>query len=118
MNATILSDTDIRFDIHNGNRELPLILGLMPVLSQKNDPKTFVKNPDHAPLGAGPYIIDVHKIGHTITLKRNENYYAKDRVSSCLKFHFDKVKIDFLKMNKHLLRISEQGKVIFSMNLI
>lgn len=97
VTAKILSDDKIRFNIHNNNRELPLLLGLMPVLSHKNNRDDFGNPLALAPIGAGAYKIKEKAIGKNITLIRNEDYYGRDRPISCLRFHFDRVKIDFFK---------------------
>lgn len=61
------------------NRELPLIIGEMPVL-----PEHFFKGRDFSaplavpPVGSGPYRIAQFAFGRSITYERVKNYWAKD----------------------------------------
>ena len=63
----------MRFDFGGaGDRELPLILGLMPVLPKHAvDVATFEETSMTAPLGSGPYRVTAVKPGASVTLTRN-----------------------------------------------
>ena len=70
----------VRFDLAGANdRELPLILGLMPVLPRHAvDVATFEETSMTAPLGSGPYRITAVKPGASVTLTRNPDYWGRD----------------------------------------
>src|SRR5205085_10733874 len=68
----------VRFHFKNAdNRELPQILGQMPVLSKKYwADRDFTKTTLDPPLGSGPYKIDSLDAGRSITYRRVPNYWA------------------------------------------
>ncbi len=57
--AAVLDARTVRFDFAgSGDRELPLILGLMPVLPRHAiNPETFEETTLAPPIGSGPYVI-------------------------------------------------------------
>src|SRR5262249_51176286 len=57
--AEAVGEQAVRFDLSGSNdRELPLILGLMPVLAKHAvKPDTFEETSFQAPLGTGPYVV-------------------------------------------------------------
>ena len=66
------------------NRELPQIVGEMPVLSKAYwASRDFDKTTLEPPLGSGPYKIDAVDPGRSITYRRVPNYWAKDLPVQC-----------------------------------
>src|ERR1700726_2645758 len=62
-----------------GDRELPLILGLMPILPRHAvDVATFEETSMTAPVGSGPYRVTAVKPGASVTLTRNPDYWGRD----------------------------------------
>src|SRR5256885_1109092 len=58
VKAAAQGERTVRFDLAGDDRELPLILGLMPVLARHAvDPNTFEDTSMAAPVGSGPYTI-------------------------------------------------------------
>ena len=68
------------FDLSGANdRELPLILALMPVLPKhKIDVQTFEETTLAIPVGSGPYIVSEIKAGESITYRRNSDFWGND----------------------------------------
>src|SRR5215813_4111789 len=71
-------DRKVKFTFDgSGNREMPLIMGLMPVLPRHLiDAETFEKTSLAPPVGSGPYLVSEVKPGASITYKRNPNYWG------------------------------------------
>lgn len=94
-----LSDRSIKmtFDA-SGDREMPLILGLMPVLAEHaTDPETFERTTLSPLLGSGPYTIAKVDPGRSITYTRNADYWGKDLNVSRGRFNFDTVKFEYFR---------------------
>jgi peptide/nickel transport system substrate-binding protein len=89
----------VRFDFGGaGDRELPLILGLMPVLPQHAvDVATFEETSMTAPIGSGPYRVSAVKPGASVTLTRNPDYWGRDLPVNRGLWNFDEIKIDFYR---------------------
>ena len=61
----------------NGNRELPMILGELPVLPKHWwQGRDFDRPLTDPPLGSGPYRIGHFEFGRTMTLERVPDWWA------------------------------------------
>jgi peptide/nickel transport system substrate-binding protein len=89
----------VRFDLGGANdRELPLILGLMPVLPKHAvDVATFEETSMTAPLGSGPYRVTAVKPGASVTLTRNPDYWGRDLPINRGLWNFDEIRLDFYR---------------------
>lgn len=69
----------VRFTFNAKDRELPLILGLRPVLEKAQwDGKDFTASSLEAPIGSGPYVVGEFEPGRFITYKKNPDWWGKD----------------------------------------
>ena len=81
-----------------GNRELPLIIGQIPIL-----PAHFWKGKDFSksglviPLGSGPYQLKSFDAGKQVLFQRVENYWAKDIAVNKGRHNFDQIIIDYYR---------------------
>ncbi len=75
-----LDERRVKFTFSSGeNRELPLIIGQLPVLSKKYwRERDFAATTLETPVGSGPYRIERFESGRFIIYKRDENYWGKD----------------------------------------
>ncbi len=89
----------VRFDLTGANdRELPLILGLMPVLPKHAvDPATFEDTTLTGPIGSGPYRVGAVKPGASVTLVRNPDYWGRDLPINRGLYNFDEIRLDFYR---------------------
>jgi peptide/nickel transport system substrate-binding protein len=89
----------VRFDLTGANdRELPLILGLMPVLPKHAvDPATFEDTTLTGPIGSGPYRVGAVKPGASVTLVRNPDYWGRDLPVNRGLYNFDEIRLDFYR---------------------
>lgn len=96
--VTITSNSSIKFLINDDDddRELILILGLMPILPEHiyGNGQFLEANLD-VPIGSGPYT--VHKIdqGKNITYIKDPNYWAQDLSINNGMNNFEKISIDY-----------------------
>lgn len=99
---------------NNQNKELPLILGQIPIFSKaywtKHD---FGKSSLDIPVGNGPYIIESVDPGRTVTLKRDDNYWAKDLPVNKGRYNFDKIVYEYYKDNTVALEAFKAGEYDF-----
>ncbi len=103
--AEAIGEHGVRFDLSGSNdRELPLILGLMPVLAKHAvKPETFEETSFQAPIGTGPYVVGEVDAGKSLTLKRNPDYWGRDLPVNRGFWNFDEVRFDYYReANSHL----------------
>ncbi len=110
--AVRLSDRSVRFEFEPGDRELPLIMGLMPVLpSHLLDEEQFQKTTLVPPVGSGPYTIDRVDPGRSLAYKRNPEWWARDLPITRGRFNFDKVKYQYYRDDAAMLEAFKSGKI-------
>ncbi|MEH6950593.1 extracellular solute-binding protein [Nitrobacter sp. NHB1] len=97
--AEALDERTVRFDFGGArDRELPLILGLMPILPKHAiDVATFEQTSMTAPLGSGPYRVTAVKPGASVTLTRNPDYWGRDLPVNRGLWNFDEIRFDFYR---------------------
>jgi peptide/nickel transport system substrate-binding protein len=97
--AEIVGERAIRFDLTGSNdRELPLILGLMPVLPKHAiKPETFEESSLTPPIGSGPYVVGKVEPGKSLTLKRNPDYWGRDLAINRGFWNFDEIRFDYYR---------------------
>jgi len=97
--ADALDPLTVRFDLSAANdRELPLILGLMPILPlHATDVATFEETTMTGPIGSGPYRVTAVKPGASVTLTRNPDYWGRDLPVNRGLWNFDEVRLDFYR---------------------
>ena len=78
-----------------GNRELPLILGQMPILSQKDwEGKDFTATTLVPPIGTGPYRVKAFEAGRYVLYERRLDYWGKDLPVNKGQYNFDQIRYD------------------------
>jgi peptide/nickel transport system substrate-binding protein len=94
-----VGERGIRFNIANAkDRELPLIIGLMPILPKHAiNPDTFDKSTLTPIIGSGPYILsEVHAPDYTI-YKKNPDYWGKDLPIKRGLDNYDEIRVDYYR---------------------
>ncbi len=99
VKAEILDPLTVRFDFGGGgDRELPLILGLMPVLPKHAiNVATFENSSLAKPIGSGPYIVDKVDVGKSVSFRRDPNYWGRKLPINRGLWNFDRVRFDFYR---------------------
>ena len=80
------------------NRELPLILGQMPVFSKKYwQDRDFSATTLEPPVGSGPYKVAGFETGRYVVYERDPDYWAKDQPPVRGFYNFDKIRYDYYR---------------------
>jgi len=102
--AEVVGPAAVRFDLTGAqDRELPLILGLMPVLPKHTiDPNTFEETSFVPLVGSGPYVLTDVDPGRSVRLKRDPAYWGRDLPVNRGFWNFDEIRIDYYRdANSH-----------------
>src|SRR5580693_8480066 len=102
----------VRFSFKSAeNRELPQILGQMPVLSKAYwSGRDFEKTTLDPPLGSGPYKIESVDPGRSITYRRVADYWGKDLPVSRGRFNVDVIRYDYYRDSTVALEAFKAGQ--------
>ena len=110
--STVLDKRTVRFDFAPGeNRELPMILGELPVLPKHYwEKRDFEKTTLEPPLTSGPYKIASVDPGRSITYERVKDWWAKDLNVSRGLHNFDRIRIDYYRDDTVSLEAFKAGE--------
>ena len=117
--ASVDEDGPLRVVFHfktNANRELPLIVGQMPVL-----PKHWFAGRDFGsplnvpPMGSGPYQVDRFEFGRTLVMSRVKDWWARDLPVSVGLFNFDVRRTEYFRDATVALEAFKVGQTDFRM---
>jgi peptide/nickel transport system substrate-binding protein len=89
----------VRFDLSGADdRELPLIIGLMPVLAKHAINADAFEDTSFDPLlGSGPYTVSNVKPGESVTFTRDKNYWGRDLAINRGLWNFDRIRYDYYR---------------------
>ena len=94
------------------NREMPLIMGLMPILSKSYYQKAeFERTTLVPPLGSGPYRIEVVDPGRSVSYRRDPGYWGRDLAVNRGQYNFDMVRYDYYRDGVVALEAFKAGLV-------
>jgi microcin C transport system substrate-binding protein len=82
----------------NENRELPLILGGIPILPKHFfDGRDFTKPLVDPPVGSGPYRIASFELGRSVVFERRADWWAANLPTAKGTNNFDRVRIEYFR---------------------
>jgi microcin C transport system substrate-binding protein len=110
--AEKVGERTVRFSFGGDvNRELPLIVGQMPVLSKAYwGGRDFEKTTLEPPLGNGPYRIVAVEPGRSITYERVADYWGKDLPIHKGRDNFGRLRYDYYRDNTVALEAFKAGQ--------
>lgn len=92
------------------DRELPLILGLMPIVPKHAiDPETFDRSTLKVPIGSGPYTVAEISVPNYTVYKRNPDYWAKDLPIKRGLDNYDEIRIEYYRDENTMLEAFKKG---------
>ena len=94
-----LSERQVKFSFIAGeNRELPLILGQMPVLSKGYwQDRDFGATTLDIPVGSGPYKLERFETGRFIAYQRDEQYWGRDLPVNRGRHNIERLRYDYYR---------------------
>jgi microcin C transport system substrate-binding protein len=105
----------VKFTFRNGdNREIPLFLGQLPVLSKRYwQNRKFENTTLDIPVGSGPYTIESFEPGRNITYKRVKDYWAANLPVRRGSNNFDIIRYDYYRDMSIALEAFKAGQFDF-----
>jgi peptide/nickel transport system substrate-binding protein len=94
--AEITGPRSVKFTFNTPDRELPLILGLRPVLQKAQwQGKDFTASTLEAPVGSGPYTVGSYEAGRFISFVKNPDWWGKDLAFNAGRHNLSEVRYEF-----------------------
>ena len=98
------------------DRELPLLIGLMPILPKHvYETRAFDETSLEPPVGSGAYAVAAVDAGKSITYQRNPDYWARDLPANVGRFNFDTIHYEYYR--DEAARFEAFKKGLFDLNL-
>lgn len=115
--ASVTVEGPLRVVFHfktNTNRELPLILGQMPILPKHWwAGRDFDKPLTDPPLGSGPYRVGKFEFGRTLTMERVPDVWSKDLPVMRGLANFDRRRTEYFRDGTVALEAFKAGQIDF-----
>jgi peptide/nickel transport system substrate-binding protein len=111
--ADQIGDRGVRFTFEDASdRELPLILGLMPVFAKHaTTPEKFEASSMTPLVGSGPYTVWRVDPGRSLTFKRDADYWGRDLPVNRGRFNFDEIRFDYFRDASVMLEAFKSGDI-------
>jgi peptide/nickel transport system substrate-binding protein len=89
-------ERSVRFTFNTADSELPLIIGLRPILKKADwDGVNFAQSSLRIPTGSGPYTIGDIEPGRFINFDRNPDYWGRDLPFNAGLHNLDRIKYEY-----------------------
>ncbi|WP_221930986.1 extracellular solute-binding protein [Telmatospirillum sp. J64-1] len=113
--AEVVGERKVRFTFTEGNnRELPLIVGQMPILPKHYwEGRNFEQTTLVPPLGSGPYRVAAFEPGRYVTYERVEDWWGKDLPVNRGHYNFDQIRYDYYRDGTVALEAFKAGQYDF-----
>lgn len=108
-----ISASAVRFTFQDASdRELPFIIGLMPIFTlDVPTAENFDRTTMTSLIGSGPYIISRVDAGRSLSFTRDENYWGRDLPVNRGRFNFGEVRFDYFRDGSVMLEAFKRGAV-------
>ena len=110
--SEVTGPRSVRFTFNVVDQELPLILGLRPILKKAQwEGKDFAESGlDDIPISTAPYVIDSFEAGRFVSLKRNPDYWGKDVPFRRGTNNIDEIRMEFFSDSTALFEAFKAGE--------
>ena len=110
--SEITGPRSVKFTFTEKDREMPLLLGLRPILKKAQwEGKDFAESTLEAPIGSGPYVVGEFEPGTFITLKKNPDWWGKDVNFNRGLYNFDELKYEYFSDPTVIFEAFKAGEI-------
>ena len=103
-------DHTVTFRLTGADRELVLILGLMPVLpAHFYETHEFDKTTLDPVIGSGPYVVSEVRPGERLVLKRDPDHWSRDLPVNRGQWNFDAIRFDYYRDSQGAFEAFKKG---------
>ena len=97
---------------NNENRDLPLLVGGLPVLPKHFfEGRDFTKPLTEPPVGSGPYRITQFELGRSVVYERRPDWWAANLPTGVGTNNFDRVRLEYFRDSTVAMEAFKAGKV-------
>lgn len=110
-----LDDLTVTFHLGDGsNRELPVLMGLLPVLPEHAmTEEAFNQTSLEPPIGSGPYALTRVDAGRLAVFERREDYWGADLPVNAGQYNVDEWSVEYFRDETALFEAFSTGRLHF-----
>lgn len=103
----------VKFTFNVEDRELPLIMGLRPILKKVQwDDRDFTESGlETIPVGTAPYMVTDFEAGRYVTLTRNPDYWGADLPFMAGQANLDEIRLEFFGDSQAMFEAVKGGLI-------
>lgn len=102
----------VRFTFSTLDRELPLIIGLRPVLQKASwQSRDFSESSLDLPIGSGPYVVGEYEANRFVTFKRNPDYWGNSVNYNQGLHNLDQIKYEYFNDSSVIFEAFSAGEL-------
>lgn len=102
----------LRITFNTADRELPLLMGMRPVLEKaRGQGKDFAASSLEPVIGSGPYVIESVDPGRAITYRRNPDYWGRNLPLMRGLNNFDRIRVDYFADANAMFEAFKGGEI-------
>ncbi len=110
--SEITGPRSVKFTFKTVDRELPLLLGLRPILKKAQwEGKDFTATTLEPPVGSGPYLVGDFEPGRFVSYRRNPDWWGKDLPFNRGHYNFDEIRYEYFKDDAVLFEAFKAGEL-------
>lgn len=113
--AEKLGDRRVKFTFsEQENRELPLIVGQLPILPKHYwQDRDFERSTLEPPLSSGPYRVATFEPGRYVEVERVDDYWGRDLPVNVGQNNFDRIRYDYFRDDTVIRQVLKAGDIDF-----
>lgn len=105
-------DRSVRLTFTEPDRELPLLMGLRPILQKAQwIGRDFAQSSLEVPVGSGPYVVDRVDPGRSVTFRRDPDYWGNDLAVNRGRNNLDVIRYDYFADANAMFEAFKAGEV-------
>lgn len=107
-----LGERGVRLTFDQPDQELPLLLGLMPILKASDwQGKEFSETTLVPPVASGPYLVESVDVGRSIVFQRNPDYWGKDLPANQGRNNYGEIRYEYFRDDSARFEAFKAGEV-------
>lgn len=108
--SEITGPRSVKFTFTTVDRELPLLLGLRPILKKAQwEGRDFTASTLEPPIGSGPYIVGDFEAGRFISYKKNPDWWGNDLPFNQGQHNYDEIRYEYFTDNIAMFEAFKAG---------